>query len=79
MIHGGEREGFAVKFLYFLRNSLFAKRNLFASFMVAEPTNNTGVLHARTHVEKQNDRVGNLETNRREEIIGRKDQESQGE
>ena len=49
MIYGGEREEFTVKFPYFLRNSLFAKRNLFASFMVAEPTNNTGALHACTH------------------------------
>ena len=89
MKHGGVREELTVTFPYFLRRSLFAKRNLFASFMGAETTNNTDALlactHARTHahthtyVEKQNDRVGSLETIRRGEIIGRKDQESQGE
>jgi hypothetical protein len=49
MKHGGECEEFTVQFPYFLWKSLFAKRNLFASFMVDESTNNTGALHARTH------------------------------
>jgi hypothetical protein len=49
MKHGGKHEDFIVKFPYFLRNSWFAERNLFAGFMVVEPTNNTGALHSLTH------------------------------
>jgi hypothetical protein len=57
MKHGGEREEFTVKFPCFLRNISFAKRNLFASFMVAETTNNTGALHARTHTPMSKNRM----------------------
>jgi hypothetical protein len=57
MKHGSEREEFTVKFPYFLRNGLFAKENLFASFMAAKPTNNTGALHARTHTHMSKNRM----------------------
>jgi hypothetical protein len=49
MEHGGRRVEFTAIFPYFLRNSLFAKRNLFTSFMAVEATNKIGALHAHTH------------------------------
>jgi len=57
MKHGGVCEELTVKFPYFLRKSLSAKRNLFTCFMVAETTNNTDALHARTYTHMSKNRV----------------------
>jgi len=58
MKHDGEREEFTVKFPYFLRISLFAKRNLFATLWLPNPpTTQAPCTHARTHTHMSKNRM----------------------